>query len=213
MKYETDITKVDLEGTNFASLSNKVIENYISYVDAYCKCGVVKRIQLAGIVNKSTRSCGCKRGEYISHKLIKHGRSHTNNGIYKIWCGMRKRCNDKNDSGYARYGGRGIKVCARWDNTNDGFQNFLLDMGERPNDYQVDRIDNDGDYSPENCRWASRKEQAYNRESTVMVNGECLSDISKRLGGGRGMVNARLREGWSLEKATSTPVLYKNRQV
>ena len=102
--------------------------------------------------------------------------------LYTVWQGMKRRCYNKGFKQYSSYGGRGIKVCDRWKNS---FASFIQDMGERPDGYSIDRIDNDGDYSPENCRWASRRTQSLNRRDTriVTINGvdykaHVLSELS-----------------------------------
>lgn len=92
---------------------------------------------------------------------IKHQYKHNlrNHKLYNTWLKMRDRCNNPNHKYYKNYGGRGIKVCKRWDN----FALFVVDMGERPENYTLDRINNEGDYEPSNCKWSSRKEQQANR--------------------------------------------------
>lgn len=107
---------------------------------------------------------------------LRHGYSRKGSvsKVYKVWTAMRKRCNNPNDSSYCRYGGRGIKVCAEWDN----FEQFVEDMGDRTDGYSIERIDNDGDYSKENCVWADTKTQARNHSRNVNI---CIKGKDKIL--------------------------------
>lgn len=101
-------------------------------------------------------------GNPISYRRSKQdGKSKSNE--YGCWQGMKQRCYDKNHPSYKHYGGRGIKVCDRWTEKSNGFSNFLEDMGSRPKGYSVDRINNDGSYTPENCRWATPSQQTFNQ--------------------------------------------------
>ena len=107
---------------------------------------------------------------------FKHGHATKSRGMtkpYRIWKGMRRRCQDKNDHAYPGYGGRGIKVCDRWQK----FENFYADMGDPPSDRSLDRINNDGDYELENCRWATRHQQSNNSRNIrlLTVGTETLS--------------------------------------
>lgn len=126
---------------------------------------------------------------------------------YRIWCAMKTRCYNPNVANYEFYGGRGITVCERW---IESFANFLMDMGPKPfPDASIDRHpDPDGPYSPENCRWASKKEQSQNSRKARMLtyNGEtlCLLDWAKRLGIAHSTLRVRL-EQWPLEKALTAP--------
>jgi hypothetical protein len=119
---------------------------------------------------------------------------------------MKQRCQNPNNPSYHNYGGRGIKVCERW----FSFENFISDMGMRPtNDHTLERINNDGNYEPSNCKWATRTEQARNFRSNRMLefNGEkkCISAWAKELGLTHDSISRRLRRGWSIEEALTKP--------
>ena len=118
-----------------------------------CDCGF--KGEVSGTILRQGRSYSCER---CCQKT--HGLSKTN--TYSIWIGMIKRCSKENAANYKNYGGRGIKVCERWLE----FENFISDMGKRPEGFQIDRINNDDDYKPENCRWVSPKENSNNRRDT-----------------------------------------------
>jgi hypothetical protein len=135
-----------------------------------------------------------------------------NRKTYQSWRDMIRRCTDPKNKNYDRYGGRGIKVCQRW---LDSFANFLADMGEAPEGMTLERSDNDVDYSPANCRWASREEQQRNTKTTKFYefNGIslCVRAWEEKLGLSRGALCHRLQKGWPVEKALSTPNLGRNR--
>lgn len=124
-----------------------------------CDCGKTCIASLIGLTTGHNQSCGCLHRELIANNNRTHGRSR--DPVYSVWQSMLKRCGNPNHKSYPDYGGRGIKVCKRWQK----FENFLIDMGERPSSsYELDRIDNDGDYTPRNVRWINDPQlQARNR--------------------------------------------------
>lgn len=147
----------------------------------------------------------------------KHGFSNTT--IYYIWANMKYRCLNPNDKSYRYYGGRGIKVCDRWLDKENGFINFLTDMGLRPSSgHSLDRIDPTGNYCPENCRWATYKEQANNRTNSHIItfNGKTqpLLNWAEELGIGYEKLFSRLYDyKWDIEKAFTAPHYRKKKAV
>jgi len=152
--------------------------------------------------NDHLSRCGCPecKKEKISDARTTHGKRFSKE--YKIWRSMKERCYNQNNKRYHRYGGRGITICDRWLNS---FENFLSDMGEKPEEYSIDRIDNDGNYCPENCRWATRTEQANNRSSNnlLTIHGKTmtLSEWCRDTGQNHKTVQTRLSRNWTPEEA------------
>lgn len=124
-----------------------------------CECGRRLDIRSSLLINGNTKSCGCFQKEEAVKRLTTHGQTGTR--TYRIWAGMLSRCRNKKSRDYRYYGGRGISVCRRWLK----FKNFLSDMGPAKNRLTIDRINNDGDYEPINCRWATYLEQAQNKRA------------------------------------------------
>jgi hypothetical protein len=168
-----------------------------------CSCGNTCIARGADLRSGRHQSCGCLHREVIT----KHGnfRSLT----YNSWLSMKARCSNPKDVNFKRYGGRGIKVCERWMD----FRNFLQDMGERPGrEYSLGRLDNDGNYEPGNCRWATRRQQTNNTSSNRLVryHGEThtITEWCEILGMDEELVRSRVKLGWSFVDAVEHPAGY-----
>ena len=131
----------------------------------------------------------------------------TKTRIYRIWRAMQQRCNSQNNNNYPRYGGRGIEICSEW-NDFYTFRDWSFVSGYKDN-LSLDRIDNNGNYNPHNCKWSTCKEQSRNRKSNLTYKGETAVAASERLGGNKTLVSCRCQLGWSKEDAFNKPLTRK----
>lgn len=144
----------------------------VTYADCVCDCGARGTYRVADMKSGNTSSCGCLRKLVTKKRLTVHGMSDTK--VYSIWTDLKKRCLNKRHRAYKSYGGRGIRVCDRW---KDSFDAFLSDMGPPPTDnHEIDRIDVNGHYNLDNCRWTTRSENMRNtrRAITAVYKGQRL---------------------------------------
>ncbi len=171
-----------------------------------CKCDCGKEITVTGVYLRKgdTRSCGCLKKDIATKRLTTHGK--TNTPEHSTWRDMRKRCRNKKSKSYKNYGGRGIYVCEKW----NSFESFLEDMGRKPSPgHTIERVDNNGPYSPDNCRWADRKEQMnnvrYNHMLTLNGQTRTMMEWSEITGINYSTLRNRVNVyGWSDEKALTT---------
>ncbi len=169
-----------------------------------CQCGmfVSRWLGMLRATKKRSRvsSCGCARRGAVN-KAFKHGMSETKE--FTAWIGLLGRCDNKNNSRYASYGGRGVTVCDRW---RESFTNFYADMGAKPpGAYSLDRIDNDGNYEPGNCRWATDTQQVYNTRRTAWYGGYTVEQLSNASGIAHKTITCRISRGWTTREAITIP--------
>jgi len=176
-----------------------------------CYCGETFNTQIQKVKSGHTKSCGC----YFSKKLSERNKTHgfCRNRLFPTWRAMISRCENQSVPNYHRYGGRGIKVCERWQT----FENFLADMNSSyESGLTLDRIDNDGNYCPENCRWATDSQQMNNTRANVLLEycGEkyTMAQLSRKVGIERNVIKYRLQNGFSVQEALEKPIETKYRR-
>lgn len=203
--------KLDLTGKHFGdwlvlSISHKNKRGVVFWLCEDVVTGVKRPVQANGLTSGRSKSSGHRHRKAITT----HGMTGT--PIFKSWESMKQRCFNPNAPDYPGYGGRGIKVHEPWISS---FETFYADMGERPQDKTLDRIDVDGNYEPSNCRWATRSEQQRNRRDTKLItyNDESLTvaEWSERTGIHKNVLIWRRTKGWPSERILTTPVRTKRR--
>jgi hypothetical protein len=164
---------IDMSGRKFERLTVMFRDKFSSGKKVKwfcaCDCGILVSVDGSKLRNGETKSCGCLQKQEQAKRIIKLNTKHGHNKkgqqtkTHKSWTAMLQRCNNPKNTSFKDYGGRGIKVCERWSD----FENFLQDMGERPKNKTLDRINVNGDYEPNNCRWATLSEQQRNRRCKI----------------------------------------------
>lgn len=172
-----------------------------------CDCGNISIVRRERLINSETKSCGCY-GKEVRRELLSTKRilSHR---LYDIWHGMKNRCYNHRYKKYYCYGGRGIIICEEWKNNFNVFYNWAIKNGYKEN-LSIDRIDVNGNYEPSNCRWTNAKTQANNRTNNNIIfynnQSHTLSEWSEILKINRSTLWYRIKRGWTIERAFTTPI-------
>lgn len=208
----TDINRVILDvpagyKTAFLTVTGEIGKNALGQraFAALCVCGKTTFVHASRLLSGRSKSCGCKYWGVGKGDQKTHGMAGTPE--WKAWAHMRERCLNPKAHEYRNYGARGISICERW----ESFKNFYEDMGTRPSaGHSIDRFpNNDGDYEPSNCRWATRLQQQRNRRVTVRVEYQgvvrSLADLSDEVGIPYRLAACRVKNGWDVHRALTEP--------
>ena len=205
----------DLTGRTFGRLKVLKRDKQDKYYNIFwlceCQCGVKSN---TGFRFKSgaTQSCGCLNRELSGKRIGNLSRTHgyaNKERLYEIWKNMKYRCYNENDNRFKHYGGKGVKVCNEWKDDYLSFRNWSMTSGYNDN-LSIDRINNDGDYKPSNCRWVDNKTQANNQSRnrilTYKGKSKTMSEWADYLGLTYGAMNHRVQRNWSMERIVNTPM-------
>ena len=205
--------KYDLTGLRFGRW---VVLKYLGSETWLCKCdcGTVKKVKGRNLREGESLSCGCLHKEIVGKNSTTHGKSKTR--LYKIWCNMKCRCYTPSSTKYEMYGGRGISVCNEWKANFMNFYVWAMANGYR-DDLSIDRINSDGNYEPNNCRWATYKVQGNNTNQNHVITfkgkSQTLAEWADELGFSYKVLSERIRRRWSIKRALTTPTQFKNSEV
>lgn len=203
---------VDLTGQRFGRLT--VLRRYEKNSSqgktlwlCKCDCGTETTVTTSNLKSGHTQSCGCSRVDAMRKVATKHGMTHTS--LYNVWLLMRRRCSNQNDKHYNDYGGRGISVCSEWNTSFQAFYDWAMANGYA-DELTLDRIDNNSNYNPTNCRWVTMQRQCNNRRSNryCEYNGRkyTLAELSEMSGVGYDKLKQRINKlKWPVDRAVETP--------
>jgi len=170
-----------------------------------CVCGKTHYASATHLNRGKVKSCGCIKNDLIGKANSTHGKN--GEPTYAVWKTMKSRCNNPNNKKYKRYGARGIKVCSEWEKSFLSFHEWAMSNGYAKG-LSIDRIENNGNYEPKNCRWVNNGIQSRNRSNNRIIEykgvSKCLSEWSRLTGLGHKTISSRIKRGWTIEEALTT---------
>lgn len=191
----------------------------VHFFKCQCDCGKITHTRKFYVIHGRVKSCGCYSREKVAERNLKHGQAKhgKNTNLYRRWVSMRSRCKCEFPSIYKNYGSRGISVCKEWDKSFEAFAEWAINNGYRE-DLTLDRIDVNGNYEPDNCRWITNAEQQNNRRDNVIIeiDGEehNITEWIRLKGLNEGTIKCRIYGyGWDPKEAITTPVLTEKKVV